>query len=459
MISTLLVGAFYPMIKYASVNDCGYGSSRSLEAPPKVCGSSWKFYLSLANNNSVSFDQGILLLSGLNSLIIYGFIYYYSWKIFKSEIARTQTFRQESGLRGKSMGSYAVQLVNLPMGISLNEIANFFEQRFGVEEKELWPHSESPVLRIVPLFREMRWVTEMDLRIRQLVKQYAALKLQKQKEERLKVLKELTVVIQMAEAKLDLQYSLPVKNSIQSSYLLKASGMTAHTRSRIGGYKSPQLGSLFCRRAIVILKSSALRDHILQKMSIKGLAKYSYLLIGRIPDFLVKRNTGNRHTIKKVKLQDGKSQEEQDFFYVVRAKSPQDMMWQNLGLSPPSRTVKRILSTLASIAILLGSLVVSILLKKSKIDLENESSFWRVGGGLVLSLVIKGFNFAYTIFTDVVVEFEQLETRTDRLIKITHRNTLVGLSLTVVCIPKQYLDPSLSKLLGMAEPIRSKNVD
>lgn len=459
MLSTFLVGAFYPMIKYASIDDCGYGSAKPAGESTKVCGASWKFYLSLANNNSFSFDQGILALSGINSLIIYGFIYYYTWKIFKSEIARTQTFRLESGLRGKGMGSYAVQLVNLPMGISLNEIANFFEQKFGIEDREHWPHNESPVLRIVPLFREMRWVTQMDVRIRQLVKQYAALKLQKQKEERLKVLKELTNVIKMVEAKLDLQYSLPVKNHIQSSYLLRASGLSAHTRSRIGGPKNPQFGSLFCRRAIVILKSSSLRDHILQKMSIKGLAKYSYLLIGRIPDFLVKRNTGNRHTIKKVKLQDGKSLEEQDFFYFVRAKSPQDMIWQNLGLSPPSRTIKRALSTLASATILVASLVVSILLKKSKIDLEDNSSFWRVGGGLVLSLVIKGFNFAYTMFTDIVVEFEQLETRTDRLIKITHRNALVVYLLTSVRLSEQYLDSCFGQLLGVARPVHCKNVD
>ena len=424
MFSTFLISSFYPMIKYASVNACGYNQGPDVQRS-KDCGSSWKFYLSLANNDSFSFDQGILILSGLNSLVMYGLIFYYSWKIFKTEIARTQTFRQESGLRGRGMGSYAVQLVNLPIGISLNEIAYFFEQRFGLDDKTHWPHAESPVLRIIPLFREMKWVADMNLKIRQLVKEYAASKLQKNKQESQKVLRQLTAVVQQVETKLDEEYSLPIKAQIQSSRMLKTSNFTVNTKSRLGSPNASLSKSLFCRRAIVILKSSSLRDHILQKMSIKGLAKYSYMLIGRIPQFLVKRNVGNRHTIKKVRIQEGQSLEEQDYFYLVRAKSPQDMIWQHLGLSPPSRTIKRVLSTLASAAILVGSLVVSIVLKKGKLDLEDNSTFWRVGGGLMLSLVIKGFNFAYTMFMDIVVDFEQLETRTDRLIKITHRNTLV----------------------------------
>ncbi len=107
-------------------------------------------------------------------------------------------------------------------------------------------------------------------------------------------------------------------------------------------------------------------------------------------------------------------------FYILPPQNPQDIIWENQGISAISHTLRRMLSAVISILIICLSFASAVGIKKWQTSVQSN---WYAS--IMLTIVLKIFNAVFAQATYIMINYEMPETRTTYHILTFWRMSLV----------------------------------
>ena len=364
MIISLLVYSIYNLWVFAKDNWCGYDPAPG-EQHQKYCGSAWKFYFSQANKTEFEIDYVERILYMVNWCLLLALKLY-----FVRVMLRLDMHLDEKMIE---ITDYTVEIRDLPVKLTAMDLIHFFDGK-AVYSAELNQTLSVKPVAVNYVFSDTELLTKQDEAVKRSLKQYGQFKvkgdLAGQDDQKSKFYERVGDL----ERSLELRYTMPF--------------------AEFDNMTHPAIN--FSGKAFLSFNSMIDCNAVIDQLAISGLPRVFYKYLGAIPKFFSYLEMGNHQ-----KSEEGLK------FYVLPARNPADVLWENQGLSALDHTIRGLASFFLTCLIIGASFGAAIGLKQWQGSVKSN---WMAS--IVLTLVIKIFNAIFGEVTKYMIKFERPETRT-----------------------------------------------
>lgn len=395
-------------------NRCNYGGEL------KNCGPSWKFGISAAFTDSET--KGHFRLN--HALFYISLLIIYLLRVFFFRKARQSEAKADEITT--DITDYSVEIRGLPHTTTKKDIADFFSRQ------DLKHENGNPIpikTRVINLaFSDLGTLHSKERALKRIIGKY--IRLPSSKTAELEALeKEFEKLATEAKELMEREYRQDEQN--------------------------PKHLEKFTGNAYVSFETQMMAEVVERDLAIKSLAYNAYKLLGSLrgPAWLL---PGAR----SYQLYENDEKDNEGYFYIEGTEKPQEVIFENLGLSAGWKFIRKIISFLISAILILGTFALVIWLKYELETYKPDTAFKKFLVGILVTVLVNILNVVVKTATPILVNFTRPETKTVRNEKMIWRlafaiflNSIVVLIVANYVVDKDKLRENFFSELGLGNDL------
>ena len=380
MIISFLVYSIYNLYIFARDNWCNYDMMDPLTTHQIYCGNAWKFYFSQANKTEFEIDKIERALYILNWVALLALKIYYVRRMVRLDRRLDENMTE--------ITDFTVEIRGLPSKLQAMDLIHYFDGRV------LHSIDLGKDVTLVPKFANYVFsdtddlITNQDLKIRRALKKYGEFKVKGMEIEKTE---QKTIYFERVDQ---------LEKNLEERYILPLAEFDTNVHSALN----------FTGKAFITFNTIIERNAVLDQMGISGIPKMFIKYLGVIPDFFDSLELGNHQSSENGGIE----------FFVLPARNPADILWENQGLSALNHTVRSLISATVTILLIGASFAAALGIKEWQ---SSVSKNWLAS--ITLTLVLKIFNAIFSEATRYMIWFESPETKTQFNVLTFWRMSLV----------------------------------